>query len=98
MNIEIIGIGCTPPSKEKLIQAFAERTSMSPQNEGNLMTSIGDAIMGMKKRGTTSCSMQNLRQVTSFRNLTCTVSELNEEFERVAKKVCSSMRFGINRD
>lgn len=71
---------------------------MSPQNENSLMTSIGDAIMGMKRQGTTSCSMQNLRQVTRFGNLTCTVSELNEEFERVAKKVCRSMRFGIIRD
>lgn len=33
MNIEIIGIGCTPPSKEELIQSFAERTRMNTTRE-----------------------------------------------------------------
>mgnify|MGYP001586937969 CR=1 FL=1 len=68
---------------------------MTAENIDTLRSNIGDAIMRMKKEGTTGASVECLKQCTSSRGLTCPAHEFHAEFETWAKDVAKTLKFKV---
>ena len=68
---------------------------MDANSEDRLRANIGDAIMGMRREGTTGCSLPNLKQMTSTRGLSCPVGQYHAEFDGIARDVAKSIRFRV---
>lgn len=63
---------------------------MDDKNKEILKKHIRETIREMKKKGTTGCSVENLKQCTPTNGLTCSVSAYHLLFPEIAKETAKN--------